>query len=56
MRKFIPLFVVFSFILLLLNLMAKERRGADLVVQKKEGRQVKGELITVKENSLLLKL
>jgi len=55
MRKFVVLFLVFSIISLSVNLMAKERRGADLLVQKKDGRQVSGELITVKENSLLLK-
>ena len=36
------------------NLIAKERRGAQLIVQKKDGEQVRGELIAVKENSLLL--
>ena len=31
-----------------------ERRQGDLVITKKDGRQIEGELITVKENSLLL--
>jgi hypothetical protein len=35
--------------------MAKERRGIDLIIQKTDAQQVKGELIAVKENSLLLK-
>jgi hypothetical protein len=34
---------------------AEEKRGATLIIQKKDGQQVKGELIAVKENSLLLK-
>jgi hypothetical protein len=34
---------------------AKERRGAELVIQKTDGQLIKGELIAVKENSLLLK-
>ena len=36
------------------NLIAKERRGAELIVQKKDGQQIRGELIAVKQNSLLL--
>ncbi len=36
------------------NLYAKERRGAKLIVTKKDGQQIRGELITVKPNSLLL--
>jgi hypothetical protein len=34
--------------------MATERRGAELTVQKLDGQQVKGELIAVKQESLLL--
>lgn len=33
---------------------AKERRGAELRIQRTDGKQVRGELITVKDNSLLL--
>lgn len=55
MRKIIALFLVFSVLSLSVNLMAKERRGADLVIYKTDGQLVKGELIAVKENSLLLK-
>ncbi len=36
------------------NLIANERQGADLLVQKINGQKVRGELIAVKENSLLL--
>jgi hypothetical protein len=53
-KKFISLFLVFSLVMLSANLYAKERRGAKLVVTKKDGQQVQGELITVKPNSLLL--
>ena len=53
-KKFIALFIVFSLLALSANLYAKERRGAKLVITKKDGQQIKGELITVKLNSLLL--
>ncbi len=53
-KKFISLFLVFSLIMLSANLYAKERRGATLIVTKKDGQQIRGELITVKPNSLLL--
>ena len=53
-KKFISLFLVFSLVALSGNLMAKERKGATLRIQKKDGQQVNGELIAVKKNSLLL--
>ncbi len=53
-KKFISLFLVFSLMMLSVNLYAKERRGAKLIITKKDGQQVEGELITVKPNSLLL--
>ena len=53
-KKFISLFLVFSIMMLSVNLYAKERRGAKLLITKKDGQQIKGELITVKPNSLLL--
>ena len=73
-KKFIALFLVFSLMMLSANLYAKERRGAELIIQRigDQVRQVKktrlegtpretsvmtgirGELITVKPNSLLL--
>jgi len=55
MKKFIVLFLVFSVISLYGNLYANERRGAELVIQKIDGQQLKGELIAVKKDSLLLK-
>ena len=53
MKKYIALFLVFSSFVLSGNLYAK-KKGAELIVQKIVGQQVRGELITVKENSLLL--
>ena len=53
-KKFIALFLVFSLMMLSVNLDAKERRGAKLIITKKDGQQIQGELITVKPNSLLL--
>ncbi len=53
-KKFVSLFLVFSLLALSTNLNAKEKRGAELIVQKKDGQQVRGELIAVKEKSLLL--
>ena len=38
-----------------MTLTAKERKGAELHIQRISGQQVKGELIAVKKNSLLLK-
>ena len=53
-KKFISLFLVFSLMMLSVNLYAKERRGAILIIIKKDGQQIEGELIVVKKNSLLL--
>ena len=53
-KKFIALFLVISLLVLTGNLLAKERRRAKLIIQKKDDQQVKGKLITVKQNSLLL--
>ncbi len=53
-KKFLSLFLVFSLMMLSLNLSAKERRGAIIVITKKDGTQFQGELIAVKKNSLLI--
>ena len=53
-RKFLSLFLVFSMMALSVNLYAKEKRGAKLTIIKLDGQLVEGELITVKEDSLLL--
>ncbi len=54
MKKFTALFLVLSLMMLSVNLNAKERRGAKLIITKKDGQQVEGELIAVKPTSLLL--
>lgn len=53
-KKFISLFLVFSLIILSVNLFAKERRGAEIIITKKNGAEIKGELIAVKLNYLLV--
>lgn len=53
-KKLVSLFLVFSIVSLTVNLYAKEKRGAELILQKKDGTQIKGELITIKTNTLLL--
>jgi hypothetical protein len=52
-KKFISFFLIFSLIMLSGNLYAK-KRGAELVITKKNGFQERGELIVVKKDSLLL--
>ena len=54
MKKFIALFLVVSILTLSMPLTAKERKGADVIIQKTDGTQAIGELIAVKQNSLLL--
>ncbi len=54
MKKIIALILIFSLLVLSGNLISTERRGTELLVQKKYGKWVRGELIAVKENSLLL--
>ncbi len=54
MKKLIALFLIFSMMMLSVNLYAQKRRGAKLLITKKDGQQIEGELITVKPNSLLL--
>jgi len=53
MKKFITLFLVFSLLALSGNLYAK-KKGAEIVIQKTDGTKVRGELIAVKQNSMLL--
>ncbi len=53
-KKLLSLFLVLSLMMLSVNLYSKERRGAKLIVTKKDGWQLEGELITVKPTSLLL--
>lgn len=54
-KELVSLLLAFSLIILSGELDAKARKhGAKLIVQKKNGEQIKGELIAVKENALLL--
>lgn len=53
MKKVIALFLVFSLLTLSGNLYAK-KKGANLIIHKKDFQVVRGELIAVKEKSLLL--
>ena len=53
-KKFVALFLVFSLMMLSGNLYAKKRRGVKLIITKKGGQLIEGELITVKPKSLLL--
>lgn len=49
--------IIYLLVLSILTLSADlygEKRGAELIIQKKDEAQVRGELIAVKENSLLL--
>lgn len=52
-KKFISLFLVFSLFALSIDLYAK-KRGMKLIIIKTDGIYIPGELITVKEESLLL--
>jgi hypothetical protein len=48
------LVLVFSFFVCTGNLAAKERHGAELAVHKLDRQRIEGELIAVRQNSLLL--
>jgi hypothetical protein len=53
-HKVLVLVVTFSLLICSENMMAKERRGAELMITKTDGQQIAGELIAVKPSSLLL--
>lgn len=53
-KKFIAVFLISSFIMLSVTLYAKERRGAKVIITKRDGKLFEGELIVVKPTSLLL--
>ena len=56
MKKIIAIVLVISFIVAIPgDMAAKERRGAEVIIRTKDGELFKGELITVKRESLLLK-
>ena len=54
MKKVISLLLMLSILLLSGNMFAQKRKGADLIIQKIDGSQIRGELIAAKNNSLLL--
>lgn len=54
MKKIVSLFLVFSVCALSMPLSSKEKEGADLIIQRTDGTQVREELIAVKENLFLL--
>jgi len=54
MSKKLLILVLACILVLPLGLTAKEKRGADLLIEKTDGQQVRGELIAVKDRSLLL--
>ncbi len=53
-NKVLVLVVIFSILICSENLMAKERRGTELMITKTDGQQIAGELIAVKPSSFLL--
>jgi len=54
MIKEILVLVLVCTLIFPLGLTAKEKRGADLLVEKLDGQLISGELITIKDRSLLL--
>jgi hypothetical protein len=54
MSKKLLVLVLVCILIFPLGLTAKEKRGADLLIEKTDGQQVRGELIAVKDSSLLL--
>src|SRR5512136_629558 len=54
MNRKVSVLLIVSLLILSVDLPSQERRGAELVVTKNDGQVLKGELIAVKENSVLL--
>ncbi len=54
MKKLIALILIFLLFALSGNVFAKERKGADVIIQSIDGIRVRGELIAVKQDSILL--
>ena len=54
MKKFTVLFLVFSLLTLSGEMVAKERQGAQIIVYKLNDQYFRGELIAVKQKTLLL--
>ena len=53
-EKLTALILVFSLVVLSGNLSAAQRKGVKLVIQKTDGQEVAGELVTVKRDALLI--
>jgi len=53
-KSAVAVLLAFSFFIFSRDLAARERRGAEIVIQKQAGSKIRGELIAVKPNSLLL--
>jgi hypothetical protein len=53
MKKFFTIFIILFFLISQGN-MYGEKKGAEIVIQKRGGLKIRGELIAVKEDSLLL--
>ena len=56
MRKLTSIFFIFTLLYLSGNVFAKDKRGAELVILKKDGQSIRGELIVVKRNTILLNI
>jgi hypothetical protein len=54
MKKIVVLFLLCCLIATSPNLLAKKKRGVDLIILKKDGQEISGELISIKRNSFLL--
>lgn len=54
MKKNVSIMLVAAVMLLWSNALAKERRGATVVIAKKDGVEMRGELIAVKKDSLIV--
>ncbi len=52
--KRISFFLIMTLVMLSTSITAQERQGAELIIQKKNGQLIKGELISVEQQSLLL--
>ena len=53
-KKFLALIVVFSLVIAKSPLTAGEKKGANVIVMKKNGQEIIGELILVRKDTLVL--
>ena len=52
--KFIALALVFALMILSGNMMGAERKGVEVKIQKTDGQEISGELISVRKNALVI--